>query len=370
MEAQLKWSFKLPKERRVQARRPVIAGDRVLVCFHYEKAGFYQSKLCAFEAATGREIWSCLIDHVGNEPVAAGDITYWSSFAGSIHALDAQGQLIWQGPECGRNIGVPVLSGDRLVFAEIAGGAKFTWCLNRHSGETLWKFEGGGHAYPLTMADGRVFHSAAASTGMDEPSRCSLHSLSLETGKSGWSITDSLYFYNPIVSGKRLYVCNSRALQIRDAAGGKLLAELPLEDQNQTLRLVQGPSEGRFYVWRDNLRPGADSITALDVKASRGLFGEKLSLSIAWQRQEARGLCGAPLPVGEQGLLYLTHDGVICRIGASSGAPESEIRLKTQPSSAGGIALAQGRMFVTHGPHVFAYELGCNPPLAAETGLR
>lgn len=370
MEAQLKWSFKLPKERRVQARRPLVAGDRVLVGFHYEKAGFFQSKLCAFEAATGHEAWSYLIDHVGNEPIAVDGTTYWSSFEGSIHALDAQGQLIWRGPQCGRNVGIPVLSGDRLVFAEIAGGAKFTWCLNRHSGETMWKFEGGGHAYPLAIADGRVFHSAAASTGMDEPSKCSLHSLSLESGKAGWSITDSLYFFNPIVSGKRLYVCNSRAFQVRELGSGKLLAELPLETQNATLRLVQGTKDARFYVWRDSHGAGVDTITAIDVSSSRGFFGEKFSLSLAWRKEEARGLCEAPLPLGQHSLLCLSHDGAVCRIDARTGAIESEIRLKTQPCSAGGIALAQGQMFVTHGPHVLAYELGSDPSLAAETGLR
>ncbi len=357
MKSKLKWSFKLPKERRVQARRPVVIGDRVLVSFHYDKAGFFQSKLCAFEALTGDEVWNYLTDHVGNEPVAVDEITYWSSFEGYIHALDSQGQLIWRGPQCGSNIGVPVLSGDRLVFAEIAGGARFTWCLNRNSGETLWKFNGGGHAYPLTIADGRVFHSAAASTRMDEPSKCSLYSLSLENGKGGWSVTDSRYFFNPIVWSNRLYVCSSRSMQIRDVGGGKLLAELPLESQNATLRLVPGVKDARLYVWRDSHGQGADSITAVDVSSSSGLCGKMISLSVAWRKEEPRGLCEPPLPVADQGLLYLTHDGVVCRIDAASGTLNADIPLKTKSCQFGGISLAQGHMFVTHGPNALAYSL-------------
>jgi outer membrane protein assembly factor BamB len=362
MELKPTWSFKLPNERRVHSRRPVVIGDRVLVSFHYDKAGFFQSTLCAFDVLTGDVVWTYVTDHIGNEPVALQGTTYWSSFEGVIHALDSQGQVIWRGPGCEANIGVPAVSGDRIVVAEIAGQARFTWCLDRASGETLWKFDNGGHAYPLTIADGRVFHGAAASTLMDEPSKCSLFSLSLEDGKAGWSVTDKRYFFNPVVSGARLYVCSSRSLQARDASTGKLLAELPLESQQSTLTLIAGADDTRLYVWRDGHGQGADAITAVDVSSSRRFFGEKVSLSVAWRREESRGLCEAPREVARHTLIYLTHDGVVNHLDAASGAPGKELRLKTKPCSFGGVAIADGRMFVTHGPHVLVYALGGAQP--------
>jgi hypothetical protein len=354
MKSRPVWSFKLAKERCVGARRPVLSDKHVLVAFHYDKASFFQSKLLAFDPLSGKEAWSYVVDHVVNEPVSDGSTVYWSSFGGSVHALDAQdGRLLWLGPGCGLNIGIPVVCGDRVVVGEIHGCSRSTWCLDRASGKTLWKFEHGGITSPMVVADQRVFFSAIAHTLIDEPSQFSLYALSLENGKALWSVTDTHAFGNLIVMKNRLYIFSSSRFQVRDAKTGKLLSEL-LPEQNASLRLAPGSDATRFYVWRDSNGQGSDTVTAIDVRSSKGFLGEKISLSVAWQKQEARGLCAVPQILAGNTLAYLTHDGKLCFIGTASGTLIQEENLGTRPSTFGGMASAHGHLFVSHGRNLLA----------------
>jgi outer membrane protein assembly factor BamB len=156
------WAFRLEKERNVFARRASLMGGTAYVAFSYDKRGFFESKLFARDLETGSEKWSYTVEHVGNEPVAdAGGTIYWSSFEGNVHALDVHGSLLWKAPGTKSNIGVPRLLGDdRLAVPEIAGGARATWCLDRATGKTLWRFEHGGHTYNIHCHGERVLNSS------------------------------------------------------------------------------------------------------------------------------------------------------------------------------------------------------------------
>jgi outer membrane protein assembly factor BamB len=401
MKSKPVWSFKLAKERYVGVRRPVLSDEHVLVAFHYDKADFYQSKLLAFDPLSGKEAWSHVVDHVGNEPVNEGSVVYWSSFDGSVYALDARdGNLLWRSQVSGLNIGRPVVCGDRVVVGEILGGTGgTTWCLDRASGKTLWKFEHGGHTCSMAVADQRVFHSLVAHPLVDKPpSKWSLHALFLENGKAHWSVADrcyyycnpiivenrryiysqrllqvrnaetgevlselllgqqnaSLYYFNPIIVENKLYVCSHRSFQVRNAKTGKLLSELLLEQQNASLSLAPGSDATRFYVWRDSNGQGSDTVTAIDVRSSRGILGERISLSVAWQKQEARGLCAVPQMLAGNTLAYLTHDGKLCFINPASGTLIQEQNLGTRPSTFGGMAAAHGHLFISHGRNLLA----------------
>ncbi|HEX5717798.1 MAG TPA: PQQ-binding-like beta-propeller repeat protein [Thermoanaerobaculia bacterium] len=356
---EITWKFRLDNERRVGARRPAVSGGLVYVAFFYDKRDFSESKLFAFDVESGAQKWAYTIDHVANEPVVADGVVYWSSFEGSIHALDGDGRLLWKAPGTDSNIGAPVLGGDdRLFVAEIAGGASNTWCLDRKTGATLWRFEHGGHTYRLHHSAGRLFHTAVAHTSMDEPTRCSLYCLSAANGSVLWSVSDREYLFNPIVLGDKVFVCSHHSARMYSIDSGKLLAEAPLEREKTTLHLASCSEQHRLIVWGDNYGQDADSVSAVEVSAARRLFGgEKPSLSRTWKVEEARGLCEAPIALSRERIMYLTHDGVLCVIASATGERLSETRLKTKPATFGGLSLVGDQLFVAHGREVFSFML-------------
>lgn len=331
-------------------------GKTVYVAFSYDKGGFSQSRLFALDLETGAERWSYTVEHSANEPVTDGNgVTYWSSFEGNVHALDAGGALVWKGPGTTSNIFVPCLLGDdRLVVAEIAGGARNTWCLDRATGKTAWRFEHGGHAYPVHCHGDRVIHSSVASTGIGQPARGSLFCLSAADGEPVWSVTGSEYLFNPIVLRDRVFICSSRTVRAYSLDAGKLLAELPLETENESLHLAPCSTAGMLCVWRDSYGRGMDAVTAVEPATSRGLFGgETLTLRERWKVDEPRGLCGAPMALSGERLAYLTHDGAVCVIDRATGAGVAELPLKSKPNRTGGLRLAGSRLIAVHGRDVF-----------------
>ena len=166
------------------ARRAEVVGGTVYVAFACDKGDFSQSRLFALDLETGAEKWSYTVEHSASEPVTDGSgVTYWSSFEGNVHALDPGGALIWKAPGTRSNIFTPCLLGDdRLVIPEIAGGARNTWCLERATGKVAWRFEHGGHAYPVHCHGDRVIHSSVVSGGFDKPPRGSLFCLAAADG--------------------------------------------------------------------------------------------------------------------------------------------------------------------------------------------
>lgn len=338
----------------MNTRVPVIADGRVYAVFFYERGSFTESKLFAFDQATGKELWSYVTDHVGNEPVVSESVAYWSSFDGSVCALDARGNVLWKAPGAGSGVGVPAVDAQSLVVGELGRGST-TWCLHRTTGATIWHFKHDGHAYPLTLAAGRVYHTSAAHTRMDEPSKCTLYCLALESGRALWSSSGEDYMFNPVVLSDRVYVCSNRALRMFSAQGGKALEELKLEAEKTTLRLSVSSDERQLFVWRDSHGQGCDSVRAIDLKREKGLFGEKVAHSVAWIRPEPRGLCSPPIQFPSGELAYLTHDGVLCLISAGTGTIQEEVTLKSKPSSFGGIGLSGNSVAVTHGRNLFAF---------------
>ncbi|TXT22315.1 MAG: pknD [Planctomycetota bacterium] len=121
---ELAWTFRLKNERNARVRCPVLANGTAYVTFSYDKRGFFDSTLFAFDASTGSQKWSKTIDHVSSEPVVAEDGTiYWGSFDGNVYALDQLGETVWKEPGAAANVSIPILVGnDRLIVSEIVFG--------------------------------------------------------------------------------------------------------------------------------------------------------------------------------------------------------------------------------------------------------
>ena len=340
----------------------MIAGNTVYVAFMYEKGSFFGSTLFAFDAHTGVQRWSHTIDHVGNEPVVANDTVYWSSSEGAVHAIDRDGRVLWKAPGTNASIGVPVAgSGNRLFVAEIAGGARYTWCLDQTTGTTLWRFEHGGHTYRLCHSGDRVYHTSA-SAGMNEPARCSLHRLSAADGSAQWSISGHQYLFNPIIIDDRVHVCSHRSLYIHASAEGQRIAEETLGSDGETVTLAPGSVPGQTIVWGSRAKAGGDWIAAYTVEPVKRWFGgSRLQVRWVWRVDEPRRSCDAPLAMAGGRLVYLTHDGTVQTIAGETGERVSELRLKSQASEFGGLAVENDILVAAHGRDVVLFGLGGGP---------
>jgi outer membrane protein assembly factor BamB len=353
-----RWTFRLPKERRVGARRPAVANGVAHVMFMYDRGDFVNSTLFALDLASGAERWSRAIEHIGNEPVLADGILYWSSFEGSIRALDPDGRTRWESAHANASIGVPVLGdGGRLFVSEIAGGAADTWCLDRATGRLLWRFRHGGHTYRLCYADGRLYHTSVSGGEPAAPLRSALYSLDAADGRVTWSAPDRDYLFNPIVLEGQLYVCSSRRLFVLDAARGRRLAEIELGKTNATHVLAPASLPDQPVTWEDNVGQGSDVVTAFSTRTVKRFFGGKgRELIRAWRVEEPRRLCEAPVTLSGDRLIYLTHDGTLCTLAHATGERLSEVPLKSGPSEFGGIAVSDAGLLVAHGRTAFAFD--------------
>jgi outer membrane protein assembly factor BamB len=343
----------------VGARRPVIAGDTAYVVFMYDKVGLSESTLFAFDRGTGAQRWSYTIPHIGNEPVVASGVIYWSSFEGSVHAIDRQGSVLWKAPGTDAGIGVPVVdAGHRLFVSEIAGGAKYTWCLDRTTGATLWRFEHGGHTYRLCHSDDRLYHTSVMSHDIDTPPRCSFLCLSAVDGRVQWSVPGREYLFNPIVIDERVHVCSHRTLYVHTAVSGERLGKQDLGPESETTTVAPSTQPEQVIVWGSRTATGGDWIAGYALEQARRWFGpSRLGYRRLWRLDEPRRLCDAPIAVSADRLACVTHDGVVQTIASATGERLSELKLKTQPNEFGGLACTGEALLAAHGRDVFAFSL-------------
>jgi hypothetical protein len=329
------------------------------VAFSYDKRGFYESRLFALDLETGSERWAYTVEHHANEPVTDADgMTYWSSFEGNVYALDVHGSLLWKAPGTKSNIGVPRLLGDdRLVVPEIAGGARATWCLDRATGKTLWRFEHGGHTYHIHCHGERVLHSSSVHGPTDETT---LSCLAAVDGTALWSVKERGGLSSPVVLGDRVIVWSDKTVRAYSLGQGRLLAQGPLKTGNWGLHAAPCSTADMLYFWceQHTFAPGMDAVTAMEPAITkRFLGGERLTLHERWKIREPRRLCAVPIAISGAWLAYLTHDGVVCVLDRATGASVGEVPLKTRPSERGGLCVAGSRLVAVHGRHVFCFSL-------------
>lgn len=328
-------------------------GGTAYLVFHYDKRGFFESRLFALDLETGSEKWSYTVGHVGNEPVTdANGTVYWSSFEGNVYALDAGGSLIWTGPGTSSSIFVPCLLGnDRLVVPEIAGGARATWCLDRATERTLWRFEHGGHASVRCHGE----HVLNSSIRPQEDAG-SLSCLAAADGTPFWSVTHG---GDEFVLGDRVIIFSEAAVRAYSLGQGRRLARVLFESGDGAPHVAPVSTAEMLYLCYDRHSPsGLEVIKAVEPAPSkRFLGGERLTLHERWKIRAPRVLCEAPIAVSGAVLAYLTHDGVVCAIDRATGASVAEVALKTPRNHTGGLCVAGSRLIAVHGRDVFCFSL-------------
>jgi outer membrane protein assembly factor BamB len=156
---------------------PIIAQNRVYIFDNQDN----KETLRAIDLDSQKEVWTHSVDQTfkdgqgapgpRNTPQADGDRLYAVSCRGEMHCIKADdGQLIWkrnyssdfgatfigekgsiQGAARHGNNGSPLILGDRLYACAGGTNGSSVICLNKHTGELIWKSQNdlAGYAPPL-----------------------------------------------------------------------------------------------------------------------------------------------------------------------------------------------------------------------------
>ena len=156
---------------------PIVAHNRVYLFDNQEN----QETLRAIDLDSQQIVWSHIVDQAfkdgqgasgpRNTPQADGDRLYAVSCRGELHSINAHnGKLIWkrnyskdfgatfigekgsiQGAARHGNNGAPLILGDRLYACAGGTSGSSVVCLNKHSGDLIWKSQNdlAGYAPPV-----------------------------------------------------------------------------------------------------------------------------------------------------------------------------------------------------------------------------
>lgn len=328
------WAFRLADERSVRARTPVIVNDRLYAVFTYQRADFFESLLLCFDLASGAEIWRASIDHVLSEPVLdrAGQI-FVSSFGGQALAFDPSGRALWRGPETGRNLWKPtILSSDRLVVPEIAGGSRYIWCLDAGTGQEVWRYETGGHTRAVVASDDLLVQITNISG--DDPAKPTnlLTALRIGDGALVWSALLSHYPGSLALVGDRVVVGARGAVLAFDLATGRALAEMRTADEAGFGPLLSLDADAFALADTEN------TLRVVDVQAKRGLFRSSVALVERWRTKLPAPAIGGPERLSSN-VAMLGNDGTVSLHSIQDGATGFSFRVAGEKrADAGGLA--------------------------------
>jgi len=162
-------------------------------------SGTAPSFLAAFDAKTGKTLWSFRAGVVETPPLLAGGRVYFGSWDSRIYAVDARtGRLEWRFATGGRVKGGVAFAGG-TIFAGSYDGRLYA--LDARTGRLRWAAGegslGGLYATP-SVAHGRVF--VGSTNGR-------VYAFAASTGRLLWSLRTGSYVYSPVaLSGGAAFI--------------------------------------------------------------------------------------------------------------------------------------------------------------------
>ena len=328
------WSFRLADERSVRTRTPVIVNDRLCAVFTYQRGDFFESLLLCLDLASGVEIWRVSVDHILSEPVLDRDgNVFVSSFGGQVLAFDSSGRALWRGPEIGRNLWKPtIISPDRLVVPEIAGGSRFSWCLDAQTGEEVWQFETGGHTRAVVASDDLLVQITSISGNDPAKPTNGLTALQTGNGALAWSALVSFYPGSLCLAGDRVIVGARGALLAFDLASGRSVAEMPTANEAGFGRLLSLDAD--TVVLADD----QNTLRMVDLQTRRGLFRSNVAFTERWRTKLHAPAIGEPELLSSS-VAVLGNDGTISLHSIQNGVAGRSFRVAGEKrADAGGLA--------------------------------
>ncbi len=316
------WKYGLKGARSVRHRAPVLLGDTVLCAFSHGQGSVFRGTLAALDIESGDEIWRFDADHSLCEPLITEDgHILVSCFDGSVHKLTSDGDIVWRARPGERNIWSGIVLQGHYVYAEIAGGARFTRGLSLQDGSVSWEFENGGHAYSLgSDGDYRVVHSSV-SGGLGK-SECRLLCLDSRDGSLIWKYEHDEYLFRPLIVGDSVFVGSQPDAYVFDLRTGELRARQHLGEYAGITAPPIETGDGVILVAEDGqiwrMRAGTSR--------SRLFGGRRVRLEQEWRCDLQEKLKAGVLLRGNE-LLAISEAGELIRIDTQSGVIAGQQKL-------------------------------------------
>ena len=271
-----------------------------------------QSRIAAFDAATGRMIWERPASGpVHGIPAVAGNSLYIGMLDKRVLALDlASGRARWE-YEGESPFPGPVAVQDGIVYAGSRGFG--VHALDAESGGLLWKVNTGGPVVaPVAVSDGKMFAASTSGTMLIRHSG---------TGDKRARIRTSASLVSPpVVADGRAYLLSEGDLMSFDAGVRELPGRYPAELVWAQLWLWQfplpAPPEHSGLQWRVSPGEGMGAFIHPPAVTREALYlgtgaGEVVALNpedgrVLWRMQAGAPIAAPPVAAGD--LLVVAHE--------------------------------------------------------------
>ncbi len=271
--------------------------------------GSMEGVLLALDRANGQTIES--IDLNGDDPnpglygrpTISDDMMFVGDYAGVLHALNLEGNRVWQEPVGGRIVGSPVVA-DGVVLVGSSDHALYAF--NAADGSRLWRFETGGMVWSTpVVADGNVYFGS-----LDHK----LYALRLQDGGKLWEFnTNGGITAAPVVADGRVYVGSF------DSVFHALDAQTGAE--------VWRFADARGWFW-------AGAVATQDTIYAPSLDGNLYALDMAtgrlrWSLKTNGPIVGSPVVVFDR-VVVGSDDGTVRLVRLSDGGDEFRCNIGSQ----------------------------------------
>lgn len=347
------WSAELPGRG---PSSPIVVGNEVIVT---ASSGAKQDRLhvLAFDVESGDRLWERQFWATGrtathptsavaaNTPCSDGERIFAFYSSNDLVCLDLEGRLLWYRglaydyPHVGNDAGMassPIVVDAGVIVQIESQGDSFVACLDRVTGETLWRAERpreASWASPTAIIDDQ---GAVAAILVQSKNR--LSALDPKSGAEFWSIEGEVDLIPSAVQQ------------------GSLLA-VPL-DGLTAFRLGSDRTKAPEKLWSSNkLKPGAASPVIAGGKILALNRGGVLAAGLAdtgeveWQARLDGSFWSSPVVSGDR--LYCASDDGVVQVVPLEGDREQIGSLQLGETVQGSLAVADGALFVRSDRHLF-----------------
>jgi outer membrane protein assembly factor BamB len=347
------WSAELPGRG---PSSPIVVGNKVIVT---ASSGAKQDRLhvLAFDIETGDQLWERQFWATGrtathptsavaaNTPCSDGERIFAFFSSNDLVCLDLEGKLLWYRglaydyPHVGNDAGMassPIVVDSGVIVQIESQGDSFVACLDRVTGETLWRAERpreASWASPTPIVDDQ---GAVAAILVQSKNR--LSALDPKSGAEFWSLEGEVDLIPSAVQQ------------------GNLLA-VPFEGLT-AFRLASDRTQQPEKLWSSNkLKPGAASPVIAGGKILALNRGGVLAAGLAdtgeveWQARLDGSFWSSPVVSGDR--LYCASDDGVVQVVPLEGDREQIGSLQLGETVQGSPAVADGALFVRSDRHLF-----------------
>jgi outer membrane protein assembly factor BamB len=337
---------------------PVVAGGRVFL--HTKVAKEEKEALSAFDAATGKPLWTTAYDRAKygglfgagprGTPAVVGDRVYAHGITGVLSCFKTDdGRLLWQVDTLkqfqGKNLffgasGSPLVEGN-LVLVNVGAQGAAVVAFDKDNGNTVWQKldDGGSYSSPIAFGEGKsrqvVFLTQAG-----------LVSLRPGDGEVFWRVPfkDKLTESSttPVRAGDLLIgssiTLGSVALRLGEKDGKPAVEEVWRKPKLTCYFSTPVPAGGALYLVTGQLGLGAvkSTLHCVDPKTGKGL----------WQRAGVGKYHACLLRTGDGKLLLLEEGGGLALLEPDAKQYRELARTTVCGETWAHPALADGRLYV------------------------